>query len=641
MHHDKDQINEKLIKDNLYMAVNGAWLKTAKIPPDKSTTGGFEDLADHIEKTLMHDFGEMIAGNLAPTDPYLKEFVKYYKIASNFAKRDHDGFAPAQKFIDEVLNLKDWQDWQNKAVKLTMQGYEAPFELYVGSDMKNTDVYALYASVPSLILPDKTYYEGGENYQNGQTLLKIFSQMMMKLFKMAGYDEEFARVNIEQALEFDRSLAPHEKDSTELSNYPKMYNKYSFTDFKKFSSFLDLESYTTQLIHHIPDKVIVEEPKYYGALDQIINEKTFVNFKSWLLVNTLDDLTGYLSNDFRLVGGEYGRALSGSKEPMKPQKAAYYLATGRFSQTVGLYYAHKYFGTKAKNDVEQMVHKMISVYKQRLNIKKWLCKATRQEAITKLDALTVNVGYPQKLDPLCKKFKVDENASLLANAQNFTEIVLADHYSRWGKTVDRTRWQMAAHTVNAYYSPQFNMIVFPAAILQAPFYGLNQSKSANYGGIGAVIAHEISHAFDNNGAQFDEKGNLNNWWTKDDLKHFQALAQKMITEFNGLETEVGKVNGKLEVSENIADAGGLSCALEAAKGENDPDLKAFFINWARIWRIKQTTQRMKLLLNIDVHAPAILRANIQPQNLSDFYTTFDIQVGDGMYLAPNKRVNIW
>ena len=161
------------------------------------------------------------------------------------------------------------------------------------------------------------------------------------------------------------------------------------------------------------------------------------------------------------------------------------------------------------------------------------------------------------------------------------------------------------------------MIVFPAAILQAPFYSLNQSKSANYGGIGAVIAHEISHAFDNNGAQFDEKGNLNNWWTKDDLKHFQALAQKMITEFNGLETEVGKVNGKLEVSENIADAGGLSCALEAAKGEKDSDLKAFFINWARIWRIKQNTQRMKLLLNIDVHAPAILRANIQPQNLSD------------------------
>ena len=200
---------------------------------------------------------------------------------------------------------------------------------------------------------------------------------------------------------------------------------------------------------------------------------------------------------------------------------------------------------------------------------------------------------------------------------------------------------MPAHMVNAYYDPQFNVIVFPAAILQAPFYDLHQSASANYGGIGAVIAHEISHAFDNNGAQFDEKGNLHNWWTEADLKHFQGLAQDMINEFDGLETEAGKVNGKLVVSENIADAGGLSCALEAAKGETQPDLKAFFINWARIWRMKASMERMKLLLNIDVHAPHVLRANVQPKNLDDFYTTFDVREGDGMYLAPAKRVNIW
>ena len=200
---------------------------------------------------------------------------------------------------------------------------------------------------------------------------------------------------------------------------------------------------------------------------------------------------------------------------------------------------------------------------------------------------------------------------------------------------------MPAHMVNAYYNPSFNVIVFPAAILQAPFYSLKQKASENFGGIGAVIAHEISHAFDNNGAKFDEFGNLKNWWTDSDLKAFEDLAQAMISQFDGLETEAGKVNGRLVVSENIADAGGLSCALEAAKEDPQADISAFFINWARIWGVKASLERQKLLLAIDVHAPHVLRANMQPKNLADFYTTFNIQPGDKMWLAPADRVNIW
>ena len=200
---------------------------------------------------------------------------------------------------------------------------------------------------------------------------------------------------------------------------------------------------------------------------------------------------------------------------------------------------------------------------------------------------------------------------------------------------------MSASTVNAYYHPFKNIIVFPAAILQAPFYSLEQSSSENYGGVGAVIAHEISHAFDNNGSLFDEFGNLNNWWTKADHEHFQKLADQMIAEFNGIPFAGSKVNGKLTVSENIADAGGLSCAEAAAKNEDDVDLAAFFINWSRIWRMKATPEYQQLLLSIDVHAPAPLRASVQVKNLDDFYTTFDVTEQDEMYLAPEKRVKIW
>lgn len=634
-----ETVNSKLLKDDLYLAVNGEWLKTAKIPADKPQTGGFQDLADNIEKTLMHDFGEMLDGKVKVDNQYLNEFVKYYRLASDFEKRNREGFEPAKQYLKPIEELKDWDDWSTKAVDWTFKSYDAPVSLYVDSDMKNTDQYALYASVPSLILPDKTYY--ADDNQEGQALLQVFSAMTMKLFKLAGYDEKFAKGNLKRALKFDASMAPFQKDSTERADYPKMYNKYSFADFKKFSSYLDLGSYAEGLIKDTPEFVIVEEPKFYEALDQMINPETFENFKSWLLVTTLTGVTGFLSDEARVIGGEFSRAISGSKEAMKPQKAAYYLATNRFSQTVGLYYAHQYFGKQPKKDVEHMVHQMIDVYKERLENNTWLSEATRKQAIVKLDALGINVGYPEELDPLYKKFVVNENQSLLENALAFSEISIRNHFDRWGKPVDRTRWQMPAHMVNAYYDPQFNVIVFPAAILQAPFYSIEQSSSENYGGIGAVIAHEISHAFDNNGAQFDEKGNMHNWWTADDLKHFQNLAQDMIKEFDGLETEAGKVNGKLVVSENIADAGGLSCALEAAKKEADVDLKAFFINWARIWRMKASMERMKLLLNIDVHAPNVLRANVQPKNLDDFYTTFDIHAGDGMYLAPEKRVNIW
>ncbi|GKS81635.1 peptidase M13 [Ligilactobacillus pabuli] len=634
-----DTINTALLKDDLYQAVNGEWLKTAQIPADKATTGGFADLADQIEETLMRDFGELLDGTATTDDQYLQEFVKYYRIVADFKQRDAAGFSPVKQSLDQIAQLTDLADWQAHLYDLTMSGNASPFELYVGPDMKDTQHYALNAEVPSLILPDKTYYEDGN--EQADALLAVYSQMVLKLFKLAGYEDDFAKATLEGALKFDRSLAPYEKDSTERADYAKDYNRYTLEDFSQLSSNIDLAGFAKQLINATPDQVIVSEPKFYAALDDLVNDQTFTDMKNWLFVKRLVGTSGLLSDEARIVGGEYGRALSGSKEPKSQQKSAYYFATGQFSQVVGLYYAHKYFGEAAKKDVQQMVEKMVAVYQHRLANNDWLSADTKKKAVTKLSTLGIQVGYPDELDPLYKKFVVDPTESLYENDERFTKIVLADHYSRWGKEVDRTRWEMPAHMVNAYYNPQFNVIVFPAAILQAPFYSLNQNSSENYGGIGAVIAHEISHAFDNNGAQFDEVGNLHNWWTEDDMKHFKALAQEEIDQFDGLETPAGKVNGKLVVSENIADAGGLSCALAAAKGEDDVDLKAFFLNWSRIWRMKSSLEREKLLLSIDVHSPNVLRANVQPKNLTEFYEVFDIKPGDGMYLPEDQRVNIW
>lgn len=291
-----------------------------------------------------------------------------------------------------------------------------------------------------------------------------------------------------------------------------------------------------------------------------------------------------------------------------------------------------------------MIKEMIRVYKKRLEENSWLSQATKEKAIIKLDKLGVQVGYPESIPARFDAYKTvtaEDGGTLLSNALAFSKIEAKDRFSKWNKPVDRSEWEMSADTVNAYYHPFRNVIVFPAAILQAPFYSLEQSSSANFGGIGAVIAHEISHAFDNNGAKFDEFGNLNNWWTEEDLEQFQNKAQAMIDEFDGLSLADATVNGKLTVSENIADAGGLSCALEAAKSEKDFSFEEFFVSWATIWRTKAKKEYQQLLLQIDVHAPAKLRANVQLQNIDEFYETFGITEQDEMYQKPEKRVHIW
>lgn len=637
-----DNINRTEIKDDLYDAVNGEWLKTATIPGDHAATGGFTDLADNIEKTLMSDFRQLLDGDLAPQNTQMAEFKAFYQLVSDFDKREADGSEPLKPYLTRIEALNNYQDLSDQLADWILTGLPTPFSLDIDSDMKHSTTYALFAGGPRLFLPDKTYYEKGN--QAAEQLIPVFKEMMTQLFKLAGYSDEQATQTINSAIEFDRLVAPHVKSAEEGADYSKMYNPLSLDTVDKSTDKLDLKAAITTLVHGTPDIIISPEPAYFEALNDLLSDAHFDLMKSWLLVKTVMGLSSYLTEAQRQASTLYGRAMSGRKEARSQEKAAYDLATGVFDQVVGDYYGRKYFGETAKQDVHDMVVKMVNVYKKRLANNTWLGQATRDKAVLKLDKLGIQVGYPDQIDPLYSKFKItpaSDGGSVLSNVMAITRIRNEDEFSRWNQTVDRTRWEMSAHTVNAYFHPFHNIIVFPAAILQAPFYSLEQSSSQNFGGIGAVIAHEISHAFDNNGSLFDEYGNLNNWWTEADNQHFHELAENMINEFDGLPYAGQKVNGKLTVSENIADAGGLSCALEAAKGEPDVNLQAFFLNWAAIWRQKATKEREQLLLAIDVHAPAKLRANVQVQNLDDFFTTFNVSSADKMYKAPADRVKIW
>lgn len=629
-------------QDNLYLSVNGEWAKTAEIPADRSTTGGFADLAVGVEERLLADFAKFRQDLTQVKTPELQEAVKLNQLALDFKKRDEDGTRPADAMLNKLDKLQNWSDVNQHLADLIKDGTALPFSLGVEPDMKNTSVYLLYVDVPGLILPDKTYYAADN--ESGQQLLAVWSEMAIAVLQKFGYDETQAAQLVDQTKAFDAAIVPFVKNSEELADYTKQYNPYEFADFLKLTPEIDFATAIPEILASTPEKIVLTQPKYFENLSKLVTPATFDQYKSWLIVNEILSTTGFLSEELRQLGGTYGRAISGQKEAANQEKHAYRLANGYFSDVVGQYYGATYFGDTARQDVTVMIKTMINVYKQRLANNAWLSQATKDKAIVKLNNIVIKVGYPDQVRAIYSQLKIKtaaEGGDLLNNILNLAKIFRLDNFAKIKQPVDRTRWAMPGNLVNACYDPSFNDITFPAAILQAPFYSLEQTNSQNYGGIGAVIAHEISHAFDNNGAKFDEQGNMVNWWTDADYAAFEERTQAMIQEFDGISYAGSQVNGKLVISENVADGGGLSCALEAAKEDDDVDLKAFFNNWAKVWRIKATNEYRQLLLSIDVHAPGPLRANVQAQNMDDFYQAFDVTEQDGMWLAPEDRVNIW
>ena len=627
------------VKENLYLAVNGAWQKTAKIPDDRPRTGGFAELDKGVEETLINDFHEFVKDESKIDNDLLKQAVKLYELVNDTEKLHKYHQKPIINDLRKLAQIKNLQELSDGLADLTKDQFVTPMPLSVDMDMKDTKHNVVYLQGPDLILPNQSYYAEGN--ESGKALLKKYAEVANHLLAMVGYSLADSQAIVNNALAFDKTLVPIVKTPEEWADDVKTYNPMDFKEFATKSQSVDLKKFIVDTVNVTPEKVINAEPRYLENFDKLVNEATFENVKDWMLVRFLFAKADSLDEEFRQTAGEYQLALRGTKELLSRDKFAYHTVSSYFSEVVGLYYGQKYFGEKAKKDVRQMVEKMISVYEERLSHNDWLSEDTKKKAVVKLKKMVLKIGYPDNARDIYKKFQIDENASLYDNLAAIEKIKYADELAKITKPVDRTVWLMPGNMVNACYDPLRNDITFPAAILQAPFYSLDQTNSQNFGGIGAVIAHEISHAFDNNGAQFDEFGNINNWWTKADYATFKKLTQKMIDEFEGIPYIGKKVNGTLIVSENIADVGGLRCALEAAKEDDDFSAKQFFLNWARVWRIKSTKQLDEMLLSLDVHAPNILRANVQAQNMDEFYDAFGVTEKDGMWLDEDKRVNIW
>ncbi|RMC44850.1 MULTISPECIES: M13 family metallopeptidase [unclassified Lactobacillus] len=626
-------------QDNIYLAVNSEWIEKTKIPSDRSRMASFDGIDVNVEKHLMQDFADFATGKKEiPAIPNLAEAVKLYQLASDFDKRNREGAEPIKADLNILTGIKDFSDFNLTAPDLTTFA-SLPFGFDVEPDMKNTKVNVLYFAGPGTFLPDTTTYQTAD----APKLLAILQQQSVKLLQMAGIAEDEAQKYAAAAIEFDAKLAKVVKSAEEWADYPATYNPMAIADFEdKFSEF-KIQHYLKEVIGEEPERIIVEEPRYLDHINEIINKDNFAEIKGWMIVNFINGAASDLSQEFREAAFPFSQALSGQPKLAEGNKQAYHIADGSFSEVVGVYYGKEYFGADAKKDVEDMIQRMLDVYKDRLQQNSWLSAETKKKAIIKLEALELKIGYPDKIEEIYNRLKVipaSQGGSLYSNERAFAVAEQKYNIEQLHQKVDRTVWAMPGNLVNACYDPQRNDLTFPAAILQAPFYDLKQDRATNFGGIGTVIAHEVSHAFDNNGAQFDELGNMTNWWTEADYAEFKKRTQEEIDLFDGIEYGPVKLNGKQIVSENIADQGGLTAAVEAAKNEND-DLKKLFENFARIWANKQLTESIKTQTAVDVHAPGPLRANVQIQCQDDFYKVFAVTPEDGMWLDPDKRVDIW
>jgi len=627
------------IQDDLYTYVNQEKLEQLVIPGDMPVAGGFATLSTDLEKLMIGEFNTMCAEGTYP-NAYLENACRLYTLAKDVKRKKKHGIKPALKNLSILKKLTTLRGYNNHAKELILRGIAMPMTFAVEPNMKDTVHHCVMVQGPGVILPDASYYAEGKEEQRDM-LLNLWSGFAKQVLAIAGHSEEETDLLLKDTLAFDAVLAKYVKTNEEWSEYTKMYNPMKTGRLSGMVKPLNLKKLLQSLFGYIPEEIIVAEPRYFKHFKEIFNQDTFQQYKNWAYVVTLMDSCSLLSEELRALGGGFRRALSGITEVSSAEKFAYQLSSSLYSEPVGLYYGEKYFGEAAKKDITEIVRQIVATYQKRIETNDILEPATKEKAILKLSKMGLKLGYPDRVEEIYSKLVFDGSKSLFEIVATLKRIRMEHNFAKLGKEVDRTNWAMPGHMVNACYDPFVNDITFPAAILQPPFYSIHQTRSENLGGIGAVIGHEISHAFDSNGAKCDELGNLNNWWTKADERKFNKKVSAMVKQFDGIELPWGTVNGKFTVSENIADNGGMAVTLDIMSHSEGVSFEEYFTNWARVWCQKAKPEYQALLLQVDVHGPNYLRTNMPPRNFPEWYAAFQVKKTDGMYLAPSKRIVIW
>lgn len=636
-------------QDDFFSYVNGNWVKSTQIPSDKASWGSFNALRENVDDASL-DILNKILSESYPAGTEGEKIQNLYASFMDTDKRNAEGLAPIKgdmAKIDAIKNLNDLQKYLLDATKL---GDNSFYGWRVGADLKNSKMNAVYLGGPDLGL-GRDYYQK-VNEANTKTLAE-YQSYIGKLFGVLGYkNSEGAAKNV---VDFEKQLANYLLTLEQNRDANLRYNPKNVSELPALVKNVNLQKYLKEAGVNT-DRVIIGELKYYQNMDSFITQKNLPLLKDYLKYHLINGNASNLGENLEQIRFDfYSKYLQGQKEQRPMNKRGLSLVNGVLGEAFGKLYVEKYFTPESKAQMETYIDYILKSFKQHINDMDWMSPATKVKAQEKLSKFTVKIAYPDKWKDY-SQLKVESpksGATLYSNLQNVSAWQYQRSLDKIGKPVDKTEWGMTPQTVNAYYNGSNNEIVFPAAILQPPFYNSKADAAVNFGGIGAVIGHEISHGFDDSGSRFDGDGNLNNWWTDEDRKNFDAKVAQLAAQYSAYEPVKGSfVNGKFTSGENIGDLGGVAVAYDALqmylKDHGNPGLisgftqdQRFFMSWATVWRTKSTDQYMTNQVKTDPHSPGVFRAFGPLVNQDAFIKAFDIKPGDKMYKAPEDRIKIW
>ncbi|WP_396156489.1 M13 family metallopeptidase [Flavobacterium sp.] len=642
-------------KDDFFKFVNGTWLKNTDIPADKTRWGSFDELRQNTDKDALAILKEAAKNPKYASNTDQGKAISMYKAAMDTVARNKQGITPIKPYLAKIDAVKSIKDLQKLMIEEEAKGGGVGFFGFsIGADDKNSTKNSVSLGVGGLGLPDRDYYVSDD--KDSKEKREKYQAHVARMLAFIGKSPEQARIDAEKILALEIAMSRPRLDRVERRDPKKQYNPTAISDLQKMAPIIDWNTYLKGIGMTTIDTVIVSQPKYMAALQTIFTENKVEDWKAYMRWMLLRGASGQLSTDIETANWEfYGKTLTGALKQRPRHEKALQVVNGTVGEALGKLYVEKMFPAEAKDKAFRMIRNVMRAYELRINNLSWMSAETKIKAVEKLNSLTIKIGYPDKWkDYAALSVKSPEDGgSYFGNLRNVSDWNWKKDLEKLGKPVDKTEWGMSPQTVNAYYNPSYNEIVFPAAILQPPFYNYQADEAVNYGGIGAVIGHEISHGFDDQGATYDAEGNLKDWWTAEDLTKFTALGNALADQYSALEPLPGiKVDGKFTLGENIGDLGGINAAYDGLqlylKENKNPGLidgytpeQRLFISWATIWRSKMRDEALKNQVKTDPHSPGMYRAYVPLLNLETFYQAFDIKQGDGMYTAPDKRVIIW
>ncbi len=640
--------------DDFFRFVNGEWFDKTEIPADRTRWGSFDELRQNTDIDALTILKDAVNDKLLAADSDQMKAVNVFKTYLDLDARNKLGISPIKSTLDQINKIKNVNEIVALLKEKMPEGGLGFFGLYVSADAMDSNKNTIYVSPGSIGLPDRDYYVSDDT--DSKEKKQKYEVHVARMLQFLGIDDASAKKQAAQVVALETKMAEARLDRVARRDRRNTYNPMPVTDLQKLTPSVNWADYLATAGLKNVDQVVVSMPKYMETLESIFKTASIDEIKAYMRWTLINKSTGVLTTEIDEANFDfYSKTLTGAVAQRPIEERALQVVNGTVGEALGKLYVEKKFPAEAKEIAKEMVDYVFKAFENRINNLPWMTPATRKGAIEKLHKSTVKIGYPDKWEDYSKlEIKpLEQNGTYYENMKNVARWRFAKNIAEYGKPVDKTKWGMSPQTVNAYFNPTNNEIVFPAAILQPPFYDYKADMSINFGGIGAVIGHEISHGFDDSGSRYNAEGNLVNWWTDDDLKQFTGLGGALADQYSALEPLPNTfVDGKFTLGENIGDLGGVNAAYDGLqlylKDKGRPENidgftpeQRFFISWGTIWRTKMRDEAIKNQVKTDPHAPGMYRSYVPLQNVDAWYEAFDIQPSNKLYVAPEKRVKIW